>query len=52
VFTREDIEKAVDGAKKVACGGSQPIDYNAGTRRHLKQFGLSYSFIIFSMIRQ
>lgn len=53
VFTRADIQKAVEGAKKVGLRLTQPIDYSSQERVVTwKQFGLSYSFIIFSMIRQ
>jgi SAM-dependent methyltransferase len=53
VFTRADIEKAVEGAKKVGLRLSQPMDYSSQDRVVTwKQFGLKYSFIIFSMIRQ
>ena len=53
VFTRADIEKAVEGAKKVGLRLTQPMDYSSQERVVTwKQFGLKYSFIIFSMIRQ
>ena len=53
VFTRSDMEAAFATAERYGLKLTGPVDLRSDQRVVTwKQFGLSYSFIIFSMIRQ